>query len=120
MMLIYQYIIHNTVHDFCRYYEELKCPEVDREIDIRLKNGDPVTLALGKLMDRVLTFRLLQAGEILNLEEREKQTWQLYESWDWDAKPEGPGEWENVPNPDVATFSPRLEEIAQEQLEKIR
>lgn len=105
---------------FCRYYEELKCAEVDREIDKRLENGDPVTLALGKLMDRVLTFRLLQAGEILNPEEHEKQICQLYKSWDWDTKPEGPGEWEKMPNPDIATFSPRLEELAQKHLEKIR
>lgn len=103
-----------------RYYEDLKCPEVDREIETRLERGDPVTLATGKLLDRVLLFHLLQAGHSTNIADREKEICEVYNTWDWDAKPEGPGEWECVPDPDVASFSARLENIAQKQIEKIR
>nr|XP_034307490.1 uncharacterized protein LOC105347606 [Crassostrea gigas] len=102
------------------YYEDLKCPEVDREIETRLERGDPVTLAIGKLLDRVLLFHLLQAGHSTNIADREKEICEVYNTWDWDTKPEGPGEWECVPDPDVALFSARLENIAQKQIEKIR
>ena len=50
---------------------------------------------------------------------REKKR-EVYRAWDWDAKPEGPGELENIPRPDIATFSTKLEDIAQGHLEKIR
>lgn len=98
----------------------MKCPEVDREIETRLERGDPVTLAIGKLLDRILLFRLIQAGLSPNIADREKEICEVYNTWDWDAKPEGPGEWEIVPDPDVALFSAKLENIAQKQLEKIR
>lgn len=98
----------------------MKCPEVDREIETRLERGDPVTMATGKLLDRVLLFHLLQAGHSTNIADREKEICEVYNTWDWDAKPGGPGEWECVPDPDVASFSARLENIAQKQIEKIR
>lgn len=98
----------------------MKCPEVDQEIGTRLERGDPVTLAIGKLLDRILLFRLLQAGLSPNIADREKEICEVYNTWDWDAKPDGPGEWEFVPDPDVALFSAKLENIAQKRLEKIR
>lgn len=98
----------------------MMCPEVDCEVNKRLDNGDPVTLAIGKLLDRILTFRLLQKGDPVNTDDREREIREVYGAWDWDAKPEGPGEWENIPRPDIATFSTKLEDIAQGHLEKIR
>ncbi|XP_061179409.1 uncharacterized protein LOC133188033 [Saccostrea echinata] len=102
------------------YYEELKCPQVDRELDSRLKKGDPVTLALGKLLERILMCRLLQAGEPQNPEEEYEQMRRILQSWDWEGLPEGPGEIMYTPNPDIATFSTKLSDIAQERLANIR
>ena len=42
---------------FCKWYEELVCQEVDDAIHRRLENGDPVTLPIGKLLERLLVFK---------------------------------------------------------------
>lgn len=42
-----------------RWYEELTCLEVDDAIQRRLENGDPVTLPIGKLLERLLVFKQL-------------------------------------------------------------
>jgi hypothetical protein len=42
-----------------RWYEELACLEVDDAIQRRLENGDPVTLPIGKLLERLLVFKQL-------------------------------------------------------------
>ncbi|XP_062581913.1 uncharacterized protein LOC134243699 [Saccostrea cucullata] len=99
------------------YYEELKCPQVDRKVEIRLQKGDPVNLALGKLLERILMFRLMQAGEPLNAEEEMRR---ILESWDWEALAEGPGEIMYTPDPDIAKFSTKLSELAQERLANIK
>ncbi|XP_048769529.2 uncharacterized protein LOC125675774 [Ostrea edulis] len=41
------------------WYEELACLEVDDVIQRRLENGDPVTLPIGKLLERLLVFKQL-------------------------------------------------------------
>ncbi|XP_062598671.1 uncharacterized protein LOC134260104 [Saccostrea cucullata] len=99
------------------YYEELKCPQVDREVEIRLQKEDPVTLALGKLLERILMLRLMQAGEPLNAEE---EMVRILQSWDWEALAEGPGEIMYTPDPDIAKFSTKLSELAQERLANIK
>ena len=45
---------------FIRYYEELKCDEVNRVLYERLKGGEKPTLSYGKLMERVLYFTNLR------------------------------------------------------------
>ncbi|XP_061176627.1 uncharacterized protein LOC133185443 [Saccostrea echinata] len=44
------------------WYEELACKEVDDAIQRRLENGDPVTLPIGKLLERLLVFKRLFDG----------------------------------------------------------
>ena len=43
-----------------RYYEELKCDEVNTVLYERLKGGEKPTLSYGKLMERVLYFTNLR------------------------------------------------------------
>ena len=45
-----------------RYYEELKCDEVNTVLYERLKGGEKPTLSYGKLMERVLYFTNLRRG----------------------------------------------------------
>ena len=45
---------------FCRYYEELSCPNLNEVIKERLKKGDKLTMPYGKLMERLDTFLLLK------------------------------------------------------------
>lgn len=45
----------------CRWYEELACPEVDDAVQRRLEKADPVTLPIGKLLERLLVFKSLNA-----------------------------------------------------------
>jgi hypothetical protein len=44
-----------------RDYEDLQCKEVDVVITARLNKGEPVTLPYGKLMERLLMLRKLNA-----------------------------------------------------------
>lgn len=45
----------------CRWYEELACPEVDDAVQRRLEKADPVTLPIGKLLERLMVFKSLNA-----------------------------------------------------------
>ncbi len=43
-----------------RYYEDLQCHAVDEILKHRISSGEKVTLPYGKLMERLLTFRMIQ------------------------------------------------------------
>jgi hypothetical protein len=44
----------------CRWYEDLQCPEVDQVLEQRLGSGEEPTLAYGKLLERLLTMKMIQ------------------------------------------------------------
>ena len=52
-------IIH-ILHFFCffRWYEDLRCPEVDQVILERVEAGNEVSLPNGKLLDRLLSMKM--------------------------------------------------------------
>lgn len=43
-----------------RWYEDLQCTEVDNIILRRLQNGETVSLANGKLIERLLTIKMIR------------------------------------------------------------
>ena len=43
-----------------RWYEDLQCAEVDDIIDARLKRGEQLSLPYGKLMERLLTIKMIR------------------------------------------------------------
>ena len=47
-------------HFLFRWYEELQCKEVEEEIKRRLQEGEEVTLSNGKLLDRLLTIKMIR------------------------------------------------------------
>jgi hypothetical protein len=85
------------------YYEDLACKEVDDIIQERIRDGDPITLPYGKLMERLLLFRLL----------REPDT---------EGSDDGADESHTDPSKtsDDAKFYPDLLPIAETKLEKIK
>ena len=53
----------SACHYICvlyRYYEDLQCKAVDGVIERRLAAGEPVTLPSGKLLERLLTFKMIR------------------------------------------------------------
>jgi len=56
-------ILHFHVrHVFFRYYEDLQSSGVDEILQKRLSNGEMVTLSTGKLMERLLTIKMIREG----------------------------------------------------------
>lgn len=99
---------------FCRYYEDLQCKEVDEAIQSRLDTGDKVTLASGKLMERLLILRMTREGMTLqSLDD-------IYFKWDWDRFPDGPKIFEHNPDYSKASFFPSLQLLAEKRLEDIQ
>jgi len=47
---------------FYRYYEDLRCDEVDDVILKRVESGEAVTLPNGKLIDRLLMMKMYRDG----------------------------------------------------------
>ena len=45
-----------------RYYEDLQCKAVDEVIERRLAAGEPVNLPSGKLLERLLTLKMIRDG----------------------------------------------------------
>jgi hypothetical protein len=98
-----------------RYYEDLTCPSFDQVILERLENGEKVTLAIGKLIERLLTLKMAREG--ISVDPRE-----IYFTWDWEAHPEGPGETYTTNKVDElkAPFLDHLIQIADNYINQIR
>ena len=61
---------------------------MDAAISSRLESGEKVTMANGKLLEKLLSIKMLQDLEVF-LAERMSVT--RDRDWDWDRYPEGPG-----------------------------
>ena len=88
-------------HFLFRWYEELQCKEVDEEIKRRLQEGEEVTLSNGKLLDRLLTIKMIREDipkRVSYWTRREKSN----------------------PDPTKATFFCDLIPIAESRLENIK
>ena len=53
------FILLHVSYSF-RYYEDLQCTEVDDVIQARLKKNPVVNLPSGKLLERLLTFKMIR------------------------------------------------------------
>ncbi|KAK3092936.1 hypothetical protein FSP39_009099 [Pinctada imbricata] len=97
------------------YYENIHCKEADEAITDRLARNESLTLATGKLLERLLTIHLMRLGDSLSFEEKEK----LWYSWDWDAKPDGP---DTKPKQDlsIAPFFDDLMKFTEERMKNIK
>ncbi|XP_069142334.1 uncharacterized protein [Argopecten irradians] len=95
------------------YYEDLQCKEVDQAIQARLDAGHKVTLATGKLMERMLILRMMREG--MNLESMDDTIF----NWDWERFPDGPGNVERTPDHSKASFFPSLQLHAEKRLQDI-
>ncbi len=86
-----------------RWYEDLQCKEVDEVVKQRMVAGESVTLSNGKLLERLLTIKMLR-------EDIPKQSSYSY----WGTKPKR--------NPDLtkATFINDLIPLAESRLEDIK
>ena len=94
----------------------MTCPSFDEVIKHRLEqNGEKITLANGKLIERLLTLKKAREGIVQNPDE-------IYFTWDWDAHPDGPDETNHEPKTDEskAPFLKHLVELAEEKISKIR
>ena len=88
-----------------RWYEDLQCTEVDEIIAQRLKAGDKLTLNDGKLLERLLTIKMLRE----NIPARSRR-------WGWGQQAEEGRET----NPTKACFYPQLLPMGQQRLDSIR
>lgn len=81
----------------------------------RLNEGEKVTLANGKLMERLLILKMAREGIKANPGE-------IYDTWDWDAQPNGPNleNQENIVDESKAPFLNHLIGQADENISKIR
>ncbi|XP_033744996.1 uncharacterized protein LOC117330667 [Pecten maximus] len=95
------------------YYEDLQCKEVDQAIQARLDAGHQVTLATGKLMERLLVLRMIREG--MNLQSLDD----IYFKWDWERSPDGPNVFERTPDYSKASFSQSLQLHAEKRLQHI-
>ena len=84
-----------------RYYKDLQGPEVDAILDRRLEAGEKVTLNNGKLLERLLTIKMI----------REEIPFRSVHYW--------PNQ-ETLKNLTKAPFLHRLIPVAQERIDKIR
>ena len=86
----------------CRWYEDLQFQEVDEEIKHRLEAGEEVTLNNGKLLERLLTIKMMQE----DIPKRTSYYWNRHKKC----------------NPDLtkATFIHDLIPIAESRLENIK
>lgn len=96
------------------YYENLTCASFDKVLMERLNEGEKVTLANGKLMERLLILKMAREGIKTNPEE-------IYYTWDWDAQPNGPNleNQENIVDESKAPFLNHLIGQADENISKI-
>ena len=85
-----------------RWYEDLQCKEVDEEIKRRLEAGEQVTLNNGKLLERLLTIKMIR-------EDIPKRT-----SYYWSRQEK------RSPDLTKATFIHDLVPIAESRLENIK
>lgn len=54
-------VITITILNFIfRNYEDLQCPETDKVIESRLGDGEDVSLPNGKLLERLLTLKMIR------------------------------------------------------------
>ena len=94
------YLINSAL----RYYEDLQGPEVDVILDQRLEAGEKVTLNNGKLLERLLTMKMIREEIPL----RPSYSWGNQEAQ------------KRNENPTKAPFMHRLIPVAQERIDKIR
>ena len=87
---------------FIRNYEDLRCDPVDEVIKRRLEAGEEVTLTNGKLLERMLTIKMLRE----NIPSRSR--------WYYGSQPE------RTTNPTTAMFYDLLVPIAQSRLDSMR
>lgn len=84
------------------YYEDLQCKELDAAVEKRLNDGESVSLNNGKMLERLLTIKMIREGIPQN---------------------RGYGYWNAQPQVEAdltkASFIHKLIPLAQERLEKI-
>lgn len=95
------------------YYEDLVCKSLDEVLLDRLGNGHSVTLATGKLMDRLLALKMIRDGIPTDPDK-------IYFEWDWDKFPEGPRQQTYTTDESKAPFLKHLIEIADKNISNIR
>lgn len=88
---------------YFRWYEALRCDNVDEVLKYRFEHGglEQLDLPYGKLMERLLTIKIIREGI------KESHSWQ-------------PEKLERIKNPTIAPFFPQLLPLAQEKLLKIK
>lgn len=125
-----------------RWYEDLMSPEVDQTLKVRLENEDcDIKLSNGKLMERLLTFKVsetlwpaltelqflfkTQAGAMSYLTLfclqmiREDISLSNVE-WEWNEQTETLTKRVRKPDPSLASFYSKLLPIAQNRIQSIR
>ena len=93
------YIEH--ISHVSRYYEELECEEVDKVIMSRFEAGENMSLGDGKLLERMLTIKMLREGIPTR-------------SYYYMNKPQ------RIENPTKAPFFKDLIPVAEERLKNMR
>ena len=92
---------HNFTFNF-RWYEDLRCDEVDEFLLERINKGEPVNLPNGKLLERLLTIKMIRENVSQRSGYYGRQTQQRNK------------------NPTTAMFIEKLIPIAQERIGQIR
>lgn len=112
MINVLFFVILFTCFNFYRYYEDLVCQSLDQVLLKRLEKGDSVTLANGKLMDRLLVLKMVREGIPSNPDN-------IYYEWDWDKYPDGPGEQSYELDETKAPFLKHLIDLADKSISEI-
>ena len=91
------------------YYEDLRCGVIDEIIEKRLAAGEQVTLATGKLLERLLMLKMVREDiSLTNVE------------YEWDEETETLSKRVRKPDDTKAKFIHKLIPVAQKRLEQIR
>ncbi|XP_046353940.2 uncharacterized protein LOC124133552 [Haliotis rufescens] len=83
------------------YYEDLQCPELDSVVKTRLEKGHQVSLPNGKLLERLLTLKMIRENIPFD---------PSYSGWDVPR----------IENPTKASFHPDLVTLAEDRLRNIK
>lgn len=104
-MYIHVYDKVTNIFPSFRYYEYLRCAEVDKVIQRRIKAGEEITLSNGKLLERLLSLKFYRY---------KKQ----FDEWGFEIF--GATENDRIVDKTKAPFLEDLLPIAQRKLKEIR
>ena len=93
----------------------MRCAEVDAAISARIEDDEKLTLANGKLLERLLVLKMLREGIPVS----EEEIMRGWHDWDWENHPEGPGD-KHCQDLTIAPFIDRLIDIAEVKISNIR